>query len=144
MKPFNYKTIYEHKGLAMLPTIIILSLVVLAIGTSMTISGFIESSMSKATIETQKSFYSADSGINDALLKIKLDETLGAENSEDLNFFAVGEEGPDINVSPGGVGITRIITSSVTAGKYKKTIKTTVTLDDEGNITGTAWEEVTE
>ena len=140
MKPFNYKIIYEYKGLVMLPTIIILSLVVLAIGASMTISGFIESLMSKATIETQESFYLADSGIEDALLRIAYPDDFFT-SSGDWFLFASGA-GPSINVSGTGGDTTRTIISSVTDGKYKKTIETTVTLDEEsGGITAIVWEE---
>lgn len=140
MKPFNYKIIYEYKGLVMLPTIIILSLVVLAIGASMTISGFIESLMSKATIETQESFYLADSGIEDALLRIAYPDDFFTSSGDWFLFESEVNPGPSINVS--GTGDTRTIISSVTDGKYKKTIETTVTLDEEsGGITGIIWEE---
>ena len=135
MKIKNCKLKIES-GLATLPTIIILSLVIVAIGTSMMTSGFIESLMSKAIIETQEAFYLADSGINDALLKI-------AQKKDTSKSWGLPTSGiSEISVS--GDATTRVIESTgIISGKRKK-IKTTVTLDENGKITDTAWEEVTQ
>ena len=127
------------KGLATLPLIIILSLIILAIGTSMMASGFIESLMSKAAIEVQESFYLSDSGIDDALLKIARDKKLG-EDAPIIWHLLTSES----TITVSGTTSTRVIDSKgIISGKHKN-LKTDVNLNEYGQITVTDWEELTE
>lgn len=130
--------IKKSKGLATIPTIIILSLVILAIGASMMTSGFIESLMSKTAIEVQESFYLSDSGIDDALLKIARDKNLGVIPG---NWSLPTLGSSTITVS--GDATTRVINSLGIISEKQKNLKTNVTLNEYGQITATSWEEVT-
>jgi len=137
----DIRNLPNNVGLATIPIIIILSLIILAIGASMMTSGFIESLMSKTLIETQESFYLSDSGIDDALLKIARDKDLGKDTPINWGLPTSGTNSSDIIVS--GDATNRVIDSTGIISEKQRNLEAGVTLNDYGKITATTWEELT-
>ena len=123
----------------MLPAIIVLSLIILAIAASMMTSGFIESFVSRTFIESQESFYLSESGIDDALLKIVRDRTLGEDILSEP--WSLPTSGSSV-VTVLGTATTRVINSVGIISEKQRSLETNVTLSEYGKITATTWEEL--
>lgn len=128
----------QKKGMALLPLIIVLSLVIIAIGSAMMTSGFIESLTTKSEIESKKSFFYSDSGVEDALLKT-------ARNKDFTGTWSLPvPSGASSSVSttstkPG----YRNIESSADVFQKKRKIQTDVEINENtGKIESINWQEL--
>ena len=111
-----------HKGQAALLIIFVIGMVSLLIGISLTKTGFQGSLMGRATPESLQSFYAANSGVEDAVIKI-------IKNPDDpitpYQLNNIG--GADVNITVGVDGVEKTIrsvgTDVVNSKKYLRRIE---------------------
>ena len=130
-----------NKGFAELPTVIILSLIILAIGIGLMVRVSTETEMRKTSLSSQESFYLSDSGVDDALLKItrnKLAEPKGVSAFSTSSLrVGISMEGTSTTVST-----STIFSLSKLKGEYKD-IKTIIEVSEYGkiNTTTASWRQ---
>jgi len=129
----------DSRGFIELPVIMIFALIILTIGLGLLGGRFIENIMSFTSVQSQKNFYLSESGIQDALLKItrNKDATSGGYTPP----IVTGDETLDVSIS--GTD-TKTITSSASDGKRYRDIETTISVDEDGKVTFSNWQETAE
>jgi hypothetical protein len=128
----------NKSGLAALPSILVIATVALVAGLSMASGGLAELSISQEQLRSQESFYIAESGIADALIKITRNKKF-----ENVGYaLSIGEGNATIIIQKGipVAGQTTIFsTGSVKNGNRK--IQAIVNVDNNGKVTMASWNE---
>ena len=147
--------IIKNKGIATLPTVIVLGMMILAVVvsmTSMTLSGLM---ISQGSTQSSNALFYAEAGARDALTKIARDKTYSCISTDcySLDFITNGctnnTDCAKISVSA-GIGTTadpKIITSKGIMKTSTRKMQVSVVMDSglatDGQITGTTWTELT-
>jgi len=129
----------DSRGFIELPVIMIFALIILTIGLGLLGGRFIENIMSFTSVQSQKNFYLSESGIQDGLLKVARDKD--ATSDSYTPPIITGNE--TLNVSISGDS-TKTITSSASDGKRYRDIQETISVDEDGKVTFSNWQETAE
>lgn len=131
------------KGVAALPTILIIAMVILLVGIGISSSGFIEGLSSFGELENKKALFAAESGAKDAFERIVKNKNCNVGASPTcLNYsLSVGDGTASIAIS--GSDIKTII-SSGTVNNIIAKIKVIVSFDQYGKATQTSWQQITD
>lgn len=138
-----------RKGIATLPTVVVLGILILAIGIAMTALTFTESFISVGQNQSSKALYYAEAGARDALMRISRDKNFTTSTPYQISFVASGcvdKSGcADVTVSAGtgAVGDPKIINSKGQSGINLRQIEVSVFFDValNGQIATTTWRE---
>lgn len=143
----------SKKGAIALPSILMLSAILLIVGIAMSVSALMQNSIVYDQNEAAASSYAAESGIKDAIEKVTRNKNY--DNGAGY-CLVVGDGKASIVVTKDVVngvpssGHTQIIstgTSStnncIAAGKYFKKINVILNVNGNGNVTIDSWEELT-
>jgi len=131
----RYK-IQDRRGVALLPVILVLFGLVMVVGVAIAGISVSENTISSTKDASDEALAIAESGIQDALMKL----------ARDKDFTSVG--GYNLSVSGGTAtiivpsGSSKDITSSGTLNSKTRKIQLTVNADANGKITQTGWTEV--
>lgn len=130
------------KGVAALPTIIVVSMIILLIGVGLTSSGFIEGLGSFGELESKKSLFAAEAGAMDAFKRISRNTACNTGGSPDCSNYnlAIGDATATISVSGAN---TKTIISIGQVGLKKSKIQVLVSIGADGKITQTSWQQLT-
>ena len=124
-------------GMAALPAILILTLVISVVGLALTGGILREKTMSVSSVESHQSFYLAESGTQDALLRIARNKNF-TQGSSDDNITSVNELNVSVSETDSN---TRTINSSSTVKGKQGHIKIIVNMNNYGQITSYQWQE---
>lgn len=131
-------------GIAALPSILIITLILLAVGLILTTTSVIESAISFAQKRSIESFYLAEAGLKDALMKITRNKNYtSADDSTCLAGVCTltFDDNKKAEVTVTGTDPkTVIVTGSV--GNIKRKISNVVNVDTYGKVTHQNWEEI--
>ena len=147
--------ILKSRGIATLPTVMVLGVIALAIAVGITAVALTESFISQASSQSSRALFYAESGARDALVKIARNENYTCSTTDcytidfSTNGCSTGNDCAKVTVS-GGTGTTanpKIITSKGVMKTSTRTIQVSVVLDNGtagiGAITSTTWVELT-
>lgn len=142
----------SRRGAATLPTVIALSLLILAVGVSITAVSFTEGLLSYGQGNASAAFLYAQSGARDALIRIARSKqyACASANCYAIEFAsggcASGDACAQVSVSTGAgtAGDPRIIVSRGQAQNSIRTIQVEVVFDTalHGEIASTTWKEI--
>ncbi|KKU81358.1 MAG: hypothetical protein UY07_C0020G0012 [Parcubacteria group bacterium GW2011_GWA1_47_8] len=138
---------FYQKGLATLPTVILLGIVSLVIAVGITTLSFTELFISQGNSQSSKALFYAEAGARDALIKIARNKTYLCATTDcyTIDFSTSGcSTGNDCaKVQVTGNDTSKTVTSKGIMKASTRILQATVTLDTDGAITGTTWSEVT-
>ena len=151
--------ILKNKGIATLPTVILLGMMVLAVVVSITSMTLNELSISQSQSQSQSALFYSEAGARDALVKIARNKNYSCVSADcySVDFSTNGcsnnTDCAKVTVSSGlgTSGDPKIITSK---GIMQSSVRkmqvsvildsgTTVATDQKGEITSASWTEVT-
>lgn len=132
-----YKNILiSQSGLAAMPAIVILSIVMLAIGIAMSFSSFTQNNISYDNYISQRAYYAAEAGISDAIMKIARNKNYSADYSLSVN-------GGTANIAfDMSVPNQTKITSAGAINNYTKKIQAILNVTQNGKVTVASWNEL--
>ena len=136
--------ICSQKGIAALPSILIITLILLAVGLILTTTSVIESTISFAQRKSLESFYLTEAGLKDALMKITRNKNY--TGADDLTCSAgvctlTFDDNKKAEITVTGTDPkTVIVIGSV--GNIKRKISNVVNVDTYGKVTHQSWEEI--
>jgi len=144
------------RGVATLPTVMVLGIMSLAVAIGITAVALTESFISQGGIQSSKALFYAESGARDALIRIARNKNYACA-SDDCYVIDFAEDGcslgsdcAKISVSA-GTGVTgdpKVITSKGVMRSSLRTLQVEVIFDDgtvsDGAITSATWSEVTD
>jgi len=139
-KSFKFQVLsFKTKGVAALITVLSLGGLILVIGLSSAIISFWANQNIKSTRDSNKAYYAAYSGIQDALLKLERNKDY---TSTGYNLSINGVNDVSVTVSFSANQAT--INSNSTLGQTKKKLQTIADINSTtGLITPTSTEELT-
>lgn len=142
----------SQRGAATLPTIIAMTILILAIGVSITAISFTESLISIGQENTAQALMYADAGARDALIKLTRNKnyTCVSTNCYSISFAPNGCTTDDgcarirVSAGAGTIGDPRIIVSEGKVKSSVRTIQASVIFDTalNGEIATTTWSEL--
>lgn len=149
----------KNRGIAALPTVMVIGMIALAVVVSITSMTFNELVISQGQSQSANAFFYAEGGARDALIRIARNKnyTCATTDCYSINFASNGCTNNNgcskISVSS-GIGTTadpKIITSKGKMQSSNRTIQVSVLLDggtttasnQNGEITSTVWTELT-
>lgn len=130
------------RGVMALPSIIVISLLVLIAGIGVASTGFFESIMSYGEADAKKALFIAEAGAEDAFQRVVRDKLCneGGVPSCSSYTLAIGEGSASIAVS--GSGTKTIVSEGTVKGKRRK-VQVVVSFDSSYKATQTSWQEIT-
>lgn len=126
----------NQKGVMALPSIIVISLLVLIAGIGIASSGFFENMMSYGDVNSKKALVYAEAGAEDAFERLVKNKNCSC-SSYSLNF---SDGGAAITVS-GGASDKTIISDGTVSGKKRK-VQVGVSFDANDKASQTSWQEI--
>ncbi len=147
------------RGVATLPTVMVMGIIALAIAVGITSVALTESFISQGSSQSARALFYAESGARDALVKIarKKDYTCSATDCYTIDFStsgcSLGNDCAKVSVSA-GTGTTaspKVITAKGIMKSSTRTLQVSVILDagttdatlQYGAVTSTTWTELT-
>lgn len=147
------REIFFYKGVAALPTIMALTILILVVGLSIAEISITESFISLGQKQSSQALSYAETGARDALIRIARDKNYTCTSTDcytiDMveNGCTAGDGCAAITVSSGAGTVVdpRIITSRGEVKDNIRRMQVSVVLDAAGNgeIVSTAWQELT-
>ncbi len=142
------------KGIATLPTVMLLGIITLTIAVSLATVSFSESFISQSGAQSSKALFYAEAGARDALIRVARNKnyTCTATDCYEIPFVSGGCGGAlsgcariSISAGVGTVGDPKIITSKGLMQSSVRIINVSVVLDASahGEIATTTWSENT-
>ncbi len=133
----KYKNILiGQSGLVAMPSIVILSIIMLTIGIAMSFSSFIQNNISYDNYISQRAYCTAEAGINDAIMKIARNKNYSANYSLLINSNAA-----NIVFDTTVLNQTKITSTSIIKN-YTKKIQATLNVTANGKVTIASWNEL--
>ncbi len=134
----------NQKGVATLPTILVLAILILAVGTSIALLGLNSTLTAQTQSNGQTALFYAESGAKDALLRLARNSsyTCSTNNCYSINMATGGCTSNTacalVTVSSGS---PKTITSIGESGTVQRKIVVQPTIDANGAITGYTWSD---
>ncbi len=145
----------SSRGVATLPTVMVLGVMALAVAVGITAVALTESFISQGSAQSSRALFYAEAGVRDALVKIARNKNYSCVASDcytidfSTNGCSTGNDCTKVSVS-GAAGTTeapKIITSKGIMKASTRTLQVSVVLDggtaSDGAITGATWTELT-
>lgn len=133
------------RGLAALPTILLLGIVSLVIALEITTLSFTELFISQGGSQSSRALFYAEAGARDALIKVARNKTylcaLADCYSIDFSTNGCSLLNDCAKVQVTGNDTAKVVTSKGIMKASTRILQVTVTLDTDGAITGTTWSE---
>lgn len=123
------------KGVAALPTVVIISVIILVAGLGIAGSSLVETLVTGGDYEAKIALYAAESGAQDAFQKM-------VRNKNFSTPYSLSVGGATSNVSFSGTN-PKTITSEGLYRQKKKKIEIVISWDGNDKATYTSWKEVT-
>ncbi|MCK9344617.1 MAG: hypothetical protein M0P64_00645 [Candidatus Pacebacteria bacterium] len=136
----------SSRGVATLPTVMVLGVLMLIVAVSVTTLSFTELFISQGSAQSSRAHFYAESGARDALIKIARNNTYLCATTDcyQIDFSTQGctllNDCAKVQVT--GNDTLKTITSKGIMKSSTRTLQVVVTLDADGAITNTAWSEV--
>lgn len=137
----------SQKGVAILPTVMILGIMSLLVTVSVTTLSFTELFVSQGSGQSARAHFYAESGVRDALIKIARDKTYSCPTVDcyEVDFSANGCStlSDCAKITVDGTDTAKVVTSKGIMKSSIRTLEANVVLDSDGAITNTTWTELT-
>lgn len=137
----------SNRGVATLPTVMVLGVMALIVTVSITTLSFTELFISQGGAQSSRAHFYAEAGARDALIKIARNKTYLCASADcySIDFSTSGcsllNDCAKVQVT--GNDTAKTITSKGIMKSSTRTLQVSVTLDADGLITGATWSEVT-
>lgn len=131
--------IHDRPGIAALLVIVGVAALVLLIATGLSLSNFLENDASSARAKHREAFFVAEAGIHDAIQRITRNKDY--TGSYDQTTFPIVSSPDTLNITVTG-GATKTITARAVVNNRTGKIQATVTVDTNGLVTITGWQEL--
>mgnify|MGYP001579548336 CR=1 FL=1 len=127
------------RGIAALLAIVGVAALVLLIATSLSLSNFLENDASSARAKHREAFFVAEAGVHDAISRITRNKDYTGTYDETTFPIVASPDTLDITVT--GTSTKTITAIAVVKSRTGK-IQATVTVDANGLVTITGWQEL--
>ncbi len=159
LSTFNFQPSTRSRGIATLPTVMVMGVIALAIAIGITAVALTESFISQGSAQSSRALFYAESGARDALVKIARNKNYTCSTTDcytidfSTNGCSLGNDCAKVSVSI-GTGTTadpKIVTAKGIMKSSTRTLRVSVILDagttdatlQYGAVTSVTWTELT-
>lgn len=136
----------QQRGIATLPTVLVLGIMSLIVAVSVTALSFTELFISQGSSQSSRAHFYAEAGARDALIKIARDRKYVCTTSDcySIDFSPSGCSllNDCAKVTVTGTDLAKVIVSRGIMKASTRVLQVAVTLDANGSITGAMWSEI--
>jgi hypothetical protein len=129
-----------QKGVAALPAIIVIAMVILLVGVGISSTGFIENLSSYGELENKKALAAAEAGAADGFERLVRNRSCGGSCPNNYTIV-VGDADADVVISDDTASTKKIISTGRVGFKRVK-IQVIVSFDANGKATQDSWQEI--
>jgi len=133
----------KNKGIATLPTVIVIGIMVLAIVISITSISLNELFISQGQAQSGTALFYAEAGARDALIKIARNKNYVCSVAIDCHVDFNATDYAEVLVSTNVDNTVKTVTSKGVIKSISRSIQVVANLDTNGKIISTAWSELT-
>lgn len=136
---------FQQRGVATIPIVLALTILVIAVGLAVSTVAFNETFIAQEFSRSSQALVYAEAGARDALVKITRDGRY-ISSGYNIEFVTNGCTAPNDGCATITVTSLTSPKTIVSSGRVKNNIRkvqVTVTLDANWVITGTSWQEIT-
>ncbi len=137
------KSQFYKKGVAALPIISIIAMVILLAAIGAAGSGFIEGLISYGELENKKALFAAEAGAKDAFKRIARDRNCNSGGSPTCDNYSIGVSDATSSITVSGDNPKTIVSSGQIENIIAK-IQVTVSFDANGKAIQTSWRQITD
>ncbi len=134
--------IRSQRGVMALPSIIMISLLILIAGIGIASSGFFENIMSYGDVNSKKALFYAEAGAEDAFRRVIKAKKCNEGGSPSCSSYSLTFSDGSANITVSGSNSKTIVSEGVVTAKKRK-IQVVVSFDSANEATQTSWEEIT-
>lgn len=131
------------KGVAALPTIILIAMVILLAAVGVSSSGFIEGLISYGELESKKTLFAAEVGARDAFERVVRSKRCNIDASPSCSSYSLIVDDATASIVVSGSGNVRTIVSTGQIGVIKSKIQVEISFDANDKATQTSWKQIT-
>ncbi len=150
IEPTSYRANKLSRGIATLPVVMALSIMILAIIVGVTAVTFNESFVAQGGVQSGKALYYAEVGARDALVKVARKKNYSCDTPAlPTGCYTIDMVTSGCSTNDGCARVTvdtgvttKIITAEGRAGNNARKVQVSVTLDTDGLITASSWQEL--
>ncbi|TSC78587.1 MAG: hypothetical protein G01um101433_148 [Parcubacteria group bacterium Gr01-1014_33] len=136
------KYIKEKNGLAALPTVVVIAIIVLVAGLGVLGTGMVENALTFGEKESREALYAAETGAHDATLRLLRNKDCNNGGTPSCSSYALAVGDASVNVTVVGATSPKIIASTGVRQNKTRQIKVTAEIDSNNKVTITSWVEV--
>lgn len=130
-------------GVAALPTIMVIALIVLVAGIGVMSTGFVENAVTFGEEESREALYAAESGIHDAVLRINRNKNCESAGIPACASYSFPVGAASVAVAVTGAGSPKTVLATGTIKNKTRRIQATATIDGNNKVIVSAWTELT-
>ena len=140
MHKLNYKI--NKNGVAALPAIIVIAMVILLVGVGISSTGFIENLSSYGELENKKALAAAEAGASDAFERLVRNKNCNSGTLPTCQNYLMLINNVNVNIEITDADTEKIITSIGQIGFKKVKIQVIISFDINGKATQKSWKEI--
>ncbi|MBI4458169.1 hypothetical protein HY633_04355 [Candidatus Uhrbacteria bacterium] len=133
----------QLKGIAALPTILIISLLVLIAGAGILGTSLVEDAVTSGDKESREAIYAAEAGIHDAIVRLARNKECNNGVAPSCTSFSLAVGDASTAVTVAGASTPKTITSVGTRKNKTRTLQAVVSIDANHKVSVTSWSEIT-
>ena len=132
-----------NKGVAALPTIILIAMIILLAAAGVASSGFINGLISYGELESKKTLFAAEVGARDAFERVVRNKRCNIDASPPCSSYSFIVDDATASIIVSGSGNSRTIVSTGQIGIIKSTIQVEISFDANDKAIQTSWQQIT-
>ncbi len=137
-KSYKLKT---SRGVAALPVIVVISLIVLVIAVGISSSSYIENWGTYTEAENKKASFAAEAGAHDAYKRITKNTSCNTGGSPDCSSYTLSVADATATITVSG-GSSKTILSIGKVSNVQVKIQVGVSVDADNKVTQTSWQQL--
>lgn len=137
----------SNRGIATLPTVMVLGVMALAVSVGITAVSLTESFISQGSAQSNKALFYAEAGARDALLRIARNKNYVCATTDcymvDFSVDGCNTGNDCATLSVSGDDVAKVVIAKGIMKSSTRTLQVNIVLDADGSITSTSWSEIT-
>ena len=133
----------KKEGLAALPTVAVIALIVLVAGLGVLGTGIVEDALTSGESESREALYAAEAGAHDAIERIVRNSACNNGGTPSCSSYTLTVGDAAASISVAGATSPKTITSTGTRKNKTRQIQVTLTIGVNNKATVTSWVEIT-
>ena len=131
-----------ESGVAALPTVVVIALIVFLAGIGMVGTGLVENAVTFGESESRQSLYAAETGIHDAIERLIRNKDCNNDGSPSCASYSFAVGSGSVSITIVGPSSSKTILATGTKNTKTRRVQAVVAIDINNKITVSSWSEL--